>query len=255
MSTNNQTKINLLLQSQPSGVVFLASWLETNGYSRDLQRRYIKSGWLRPIGRGALVRTGQNVNWLGALHAIQNQAKSKIHIGGRSALNIHGLAHYLEMEEKKRDLFAPRGTFLPSWFINFDWGLEFILHKTDFLPDDAALVAVEVKNFTVMISSPTRALMECLYLAPREFNLLEAYQIMEGLTALRPVEVQFLLSKCNSVKIARLFLYLAVKARHSWVKHLDMSKVDIGKGKRSIVTDGVFIPDFQITIPSDLAKA
>jgi len=255
MSTNKQTKINLLLQSQPPGVVFLASWLEANGYSRDLQRKYIKSGWLKPIGRGALIRTGQDVNWIGALYAIQNQSKSKIHIGGRSALNILGMSHYLELDEKKRILFAPRETRLPSWFEETDWGLEFILHKTDFLPDDTGLIPFEEKSFKVMISSSVRALMECLYLAPGNFSLMEAYQIMEGLTAVLPDDAQLLLSKCSSVKVVRLFLYMAVKAKHSWVNHLEKSRIDTGKGKRSIVKEGIFIPDFNITVPPDLAKA
>ncbi|MCX6327573.1 MAG: type IV toxin-antitoxin system AbiEi family antitoxin [Bacteroidia bacterium] len=254
MSTNKQTKINLLLQSQPPGVVFLASWLEANGYSRDLQRKYIKSGWLKPIGRGALIRTGQEVSWVGAIYTIQNQSKRKIHIGGRSALNILGMSHYLELDERKRTLFAPRGTHLPSWFRENDWGIEFIVHKTDFLSGDIGLVPFEEKSFKVMISSAVRALMECLYLTPDSFSLTDAYQIMEGLTAIHPDDAQLLLSKCTSVKIVRLFLYLAVKAKHLWVNHLDISRLDIGKGKRSIVKNGVFIPDFQITVPPELAK-
>jgi len=255
MSTDNQTKINLLLQSQPPGVVFLASWLEANGYSRDLQRRYIGSGWLKPIGRGALIRQGQEIDWKGALYAIQNQAKSKIHVGGRSALNLLGLSHYLELAEKKIDLFALRNDTLPSWFLKFDWGVKFNLQKTDFLPCDLGLVVYEEKAYSITISSPARAVLECLYLAPKEFDLLEAYQIMEGLTALHPDDVQSLLSNCNSVKVVRLFLYIANKAGHHWVKRLDISKFKFGRGKRSIVSNGVFIAEYNITVPSDLAKA
>jgi hypothetical protein len=254
MSTNNQTKINLLLQSQPPGVVFLASWLEANGYSRDLLRKYVNSGWLEPIGQGALKRAGHDVNWMGALYTIQNQSKCKIHIGGRSALSLLGHAHYLEIEERGKDLFAPRGTNLPSWFENYKWDLEFILHKTDFLPVNAGLVPFEEKAFSVMVSSKIRAILECLYLAPQNFELMEAYQIMEGLTTLHPADVQFLLSSCNSVKTIRLFLYMANKARHAWVKHLDLGKINKGKGKRSIVQNGVYIPEFQITVPRELAN-
>lgn len=255
MSTNRQTKINRLLQSQPSGVVFLSFWLEANGYSRDLQRRYIKSGWLKPIGRGALIRTGQDVKWVGAIYAIQNQAKKNIHIGGRSALNLQGLAHYLELEQSKIDIFTNRGTNLPSWFVNNNWGLQFILYKTDFLLGNYGLVSYEENSITVMISSPVRALMECLYLAPKKFDLLEAYQIMEGLTASHPDDVQILLSNCNSVKTVRLFLYLAHKADHQWIKYLDMNTIFTGKGKRSFVKNGVFIPEYNIVVPANLAKA
>jgi len=255
MSTGKQTKINRLLQSQPSGVVFLTSWMELNGYSRELQRKYIRSGWFEPIGRGALIRTGQKVDWLGALFSIQNQLNAKIHIGGRTALNILGLSHYLELGEKKKILFAPRGTNLPDWFRHHNWNFEINLHKTDFLPFDTGLIPYEEKSFSVIISSPVRAMMECLYLAPQNFNLLEAYQIMEGLTAIHPKDIQLLLSECRSVKTVRLFLYMAFKAGHSWIKNVDLSGINSGKGKRSIVKKGIYISDFKITVPVELANA
>ncbi len=254
MSTDKQTKINRLLQSQPSGVVFLTSWMELNGYSRELQRKYIESGWFVKIGRGALIRSGNKIDWLGALFSIQNQLNVKIHVGGRTALNMQGLSHYLELDEKKKTLFASRGTSLPSWFRNYYRNLEINLYKTNFLPYDYGLIHYEEKSFSVMISAPERAIMECLYLAPVNFSLLEAYEIMEGLTALHPHNVQLLLSKCRSVKTVRLFLYMAFKAGHPWIKHVDLSLINSGKGKRSIVKNGVYNSDFKITIPGELAN-
>jgi hypothetical protein len=248
-----QTKINSLLQSQPYGVVFLASWLEANGYSRELQHRYITSGWLKSIGRGALIRTGQEVTWLGAIYSLQKQAHKKIHVGGHSALSLYGMAQYLEIRQKTIHLFSPRGTDLPFWFTKYDWGMDFVLHKTNFLPDDMGLTNFNENSFSVKLSGPTRALLECLYLAPRQFNLMESFQIMEGMTTLRPDDVQILLENCNSVKTIRLFLYIAHKAKHTWVKHLKMNTIDLGNGKRSIVKDGTYVSEFQITIPADLA--
>ncbi|MBN1144259.1 MAG: type IV toxin-antitoxin system AbiEi family antitoxin domain-containing protein [Bacteroidales bacterium] len=37
-----------------------------------------------------------------------------------------------------------------------------------------------------MISSPERALLECLYLTPNHFDMVECYQVLEGLSNLRP---------------------------------------------------------------------
>ena len=253
MSTNKQTKINLLLQSQPYGVVFLASWLEANGYSRELQRRYISSGWFKSIGRGALVRTGQKVNWTGALYSLQKQAQKKIHIGGRSALGLLGMSQYLEISPKVIELFGQRGLQLPFWFTRYEWGMNFILHKTNLVPFEIGLTDYNVDSFSLRISGAARALIECLFFAPRLFSLTEAYQIMEGMTALHPKEVQSVLENCNSVKAVRLFLYMAEKARHAWAKRLDLSRIDLGSGKRSIVRDGIYISEFQITIPAELA--
>ena len=75
---------------------------------------------------------------------------------------------------------------------------------------------------------------------------------MEGLNNLRPALVQSLLEACQSVKVKRLFLYLAEKSNHDWFTYLDLSKIDLGSGKRSIVKDGVYISRYQITVPKEL---
>jgi N-acetylglutamate synthase-like GNAT family acetyltransferase len=77
---------------------------------------------------------------------------------------------------------------------------------------------------------------------------------MEMLNGLRPTLLQQLLEDCKSIKVKRLFLFMAEKAGHSWLEDLDLSKIDLGKGKRSIVKNGIFNSKYQITIPQDLAN-
>ena len=96
--------------------------------------------------------------------------------------------------------------------------------------------------------------MECLYLAPENFDLLECYELMENLNDLRPSLVQELLEACTSIKVKRLFLFMAERHNHSWFKHINLSKIDIGKGKRSLVKGGVYQSKYQITIPRTLAN-
>jgi hypothetical protein len=86
MSTAKESKINKLLQSKPSSVVLLSSWLAEQGYSLDLQKRYGRSKWLEPIGSGPMIRTGDKINLTGALYALQSQKGLSIHIGAKSAL-------------------------------------------------------------------------------------------------------------------------------------------------------------------------
>ena len=62
MSTNNEIKIKKLLDLHVSGTVILASWLDKNGFSYDLQQRYKKSGWLESIGVGAFKRPNDNIS-------------------------------------------------------------------------------------------------------------------------------------------------------------------------------------------------
>jgi hypothetical protein len=41
---------------------------------------------------------------------------------------------------------------------------------------------------------------------------------------------------------------------HQWAQFLDLSSVDLGQGDRSIVKNGVYNPEFRITIPKELAQ-
>lgn len=126
-------------------------------------------------------------------------------------------------------------------------------YPTSFLPSNTGLVEIELKTFSIKVSNPVRAIMECLYLSPQNQELSEVYELMEGLNNIRPQQVESLLEGCRSIKVKRLFLYMAEKAGHAWLKHIDQSKIDLGAGKRSIVNDGVYVPKYQITIPKEIA--
>lgn len=254
MSAEKQTKINQLLRLQPSGVVFLSAWLSKQGYSLDLQKRYRNSHWLEAIGTGAMIRSGDSVSYEGALHTLQNQVGSTIHPGGRTALSLQGKAHYLELSTKKVALFGGAKEKLPAWFEKHDWSVAIDYHPTSFLPKEMGMVDVELKFFSLKVSGPIRALMECLYLAPEKQELLECYELMEALNNVRPQLVQSLLEACRSVKVKRLFMYLAEKAGHDWVHYLNIEKVNFGSGKRSIVENGVYIAKYQITVPKSLEE-
>jgi len=71
---------------------------------------------------------------------------------------------------------------------------------------------------------------EVCYDVPDKESYEEAGLLMEGLTTLRPDLVQELLKECRSVKAKRLFMYLAEKQGHAWVKKLDLGKIDFGSG-------------------------
>ena len=114
---------------------------------------------------------------------------------------------------------------------------------------DDGYVDLPVEDFTIRISSPERAAMEMLYYVPLEQGFDEAERIMESLLTRRPALVQNLLETCNSVKIKRLFMYMAEKAGLPWVEKLDLGKVDFGKGDRTIVEGGRLDPNYRITVP------
>jgi hypothetical protein len=253
VSTNNQTKLNKLLQMMPKGVVMLSSWLATQGYSLDLQQRYKKSQWLQSIGSGALVRTGDNVDYHGGIYALQEQAGLSIHVGGRTALSLLGRAHYLDMAAAKVILFGGATEKLPLWFSKHDWKTNLDYFSTSFLPSTMGLMELGMDGYTVNISTPARAMFEALYLVPKHQELFECYELMEGLNNLRPKIVQELLEHCTSIKVKRLFLYLAEKCNHDWLEFVDLSNVDLGSGTRSLVKNGVYIDKYKITVSKELA--
>jgi len=254
MSIEKQAKINQLLTSLPTGVVLQSLWLAEKGYSPSLQQRYRNSHWLEPIGKGAMVRAGDHVSYEGAIYALQKQGNMSVHPGGKTALALLGKSHYLTLSEKSVTVFGSQDEKLPLWFLKHDWGVAVDYFPSSFLPPDIGMSVIELKSFSIKVSGAARALMECLYLAPEKQELMECLELMEGLNNLVPGQVQVLLENCQSIKVKRLFLYTAEKAEHGWLKFLDLKKVDMGKGKRSIVKNGVYVAKYQITVPKELEE-
>jgi hypothetical protein len=252
MNTNMPTKINQLLQKVPRGGLFLASWMYKNGISRELQRHYKKSQWLTPINTGVMVRTGETLTLFGALASLNEQDNKHFAIGAMSALEMQSFSHYLPMGKKTMVLFSPKGERLPAWFLKRDWNV-FLRHfTTECLSPEIGIETVSQEGFHLPVSSPARAFLECLHLSPKYYNLTDLYYVMEMLSLLPPLKMQELLEGCKSIKVKRLFLYMAEKVGHDWLKMLDLSKISLGTGKRAIVKNGVYNAKYQITIPKEL---
>ena len=246
------TKINSIIKKLPAGMVATSSWLTNQGISKELQKQYRDGGWLEAIGNGAMIISGSKVEYTGAIAALQQQLGLSVHIGGKTALAYRGLTHYLNFSDHKVSLFGNRGEKLPTWFNNHDWGHEFKYYTTSFLPHEQGIKPWDIGNFSVKISTPARAMMECLYLVPLDQDMDECMELMIGLNDLRPKEVQELLEKCSSIKVKRLFLYMAERCSHQWFQYLDLNKIHLGSGKRSIVKNGKFINKYNITVTATI---
>ncbi|GGF25021.1 hypothetical protein GCM10011339_11420 [Echinicola rosea] len=173
-------------------------------------------------------------------------------MGGKTALGLLGKSHYLEFSPQNCVLFGGEKEKIPAWFQQYKWPMKLHYYSTAFLPPELGMTDHEVNGFSIKISSAARAMMECLYLAPEKQELKECYELMEGLNNLRPNLVQELLTTCSSIKVKRLFLYMATKAGHPWLPFIDQEKISLGTGKRQLAQNGVYVPEFMITIPKDL---
>ncbi|MDR1592766.1 MAG: type IV toxin-antitoxin system AbiEi family antitoxin [Prevotellaceae bacterium] len=254
---NNMTKLQRLALTTPRSLVMLSSWLVSQGYPYELQQRYRKSGWLKTVGIGAMMKAGDRPSLTGAIAALQQQAGSDIHVGGRSALEWAGRAHYLPMGFPIITLFVENKSYLPAWFTSTRWDMEMRIYGSSLFRDDTAgLLDYQDGELTVKISDAARAIMECLSLCPHRFPLQEAYELMEGVFTFRPDQVQMLLGQCKSVKVKRLFLYFAEKAGHAWYGDVDAGRIDLGSGTRSLAGEesGVFVPKYQLVLPETLVE-
>ena len=250
---DNRTKINSLIQSLPRNSVLLPSWLLSQGYSYELQQSYRKTGWLKSIGKGAMLKSSDTFVLAGALSALQIVENLNIHIGGRSSLELQGFAHYLQINSYETTLFVNSRKKLPLWFTKNDWNTKTTIFRLSLFKDETVgMTDFREGELCMKISNPARAIMECLALCPKKFPLPECFELMEGLGALRPAKVQELLENCKSVKIKRLFLHFAEKVNHSWFKHLDTSKIDFGRGNRSLAENGSIISKYKLVLPKEL---
>ncbi len=66
---------------------------------------------------------------------------------------------------------------------------------------------------------------------------------------IRPDIMQELLEKCTSIKVKRLFLFFADTNQLPCFKYLDLTALNLGKGKRVIGNGGMFVPKYQLSVP------
>lgn len=250
MSINKRTKLHKLM-NLPNGLVFSASYLSRQGFDPQLLAQYKKSKWLVSLGDGAYARYGDKVDWQGALSAMQNQLKLPLHCGARTALELQGYSHYVTSSLRDVFLFGSCGQKLPRWFEKYNWDVNVTYKMTSLFPENlqGSYVSFSSGSFSINISSPERAAMEMLYHVPAKQGFDEAARIMESLLTLRPVLVQKLLEACASIKVKRLFLYMAQAANLPFVAKLDLTKVNLGKGDRTVVKGGRLDPKYRITVP------
>lgn len=278
MSKQKTTKINLLQDVLEEGLLAPTGWLEAQGYSRALLSRYVDSGWLVSPARGVYRRPGPPLKWQHVVASLQMLAGTFLHVGGRTALVHHGLGHYVRMSGAETIfLYGPEA--LPAWVNKLDLQERFIVRNDAMFGNlrarrDAKGTPVDFHGkplgpggladfglqqtawgaweWWLLYSSNERAMFELLQDVPTRESVYEADVLMQGLVNVRPARVMSLLMACASVKVKRLFLALAERHQHQWLAHLDLSKVDLGKGKRMLAPGGKLHPKYLITLPADL---
>ncbi|MDF1670204.1 MAG: type IV toxin-antitoxin system AbiEi family antitoxin domain-containing protein [Roseovarius sp.] len=277
MSMQRGQKLNSLQHLLPEGMVVTAAWLKEKGYSSALCSKYVSNGWLIQPARGLYKRPGAETKWQHLVISMQSLMRQPVAVGGLSALELQRFGHYVHLGSEQR-IFLYTETRLAKWVHAFNPLIQFEqrnanrLFKEPFvkravgnLPELTAPVSDAGgpthiaggltryrwgdREWPMLISSPERAILEFLDEIPGRQTFQHAADIFTGLANLRPRRLQGLLEQCDSVKVKRLFLWFADQHQHAWLKHLDVSAIDLGSGKRVIATSGRLDPRYQITVP------
>lgn len=278
MAKHIEKKVNLLEEYLPEGLLVDAAWLSQRGFSTSLRSQYVASGRLEQPVRRVYRRPRGFIGWQQVVISLQAPLGYPLVVGGRTALELQGLGHYLSDDIREVHLYGTKPP--PTWLRNLSVGARFIYHNDkklfrnetvekvlgglkDGLLDGKALL-MHPKNVTLSIqswgqgdrsfvlSTPERAILELLDELPGRESFEQVDKLMGSLPNLSPTRIENLLEDCHNVKVKRLFFFFADRHKHAWLKRLDKEAVDLGTGKRMLVRGGKLDKRYQITVPEDL---
>lgn len=241
------TKILNLFNNYPAGAVLTTTMLVDAKYTTQLLHKYTKSGWLEHIGSGAYKRSREKISWEGAIWALQKEGKG-IYISGKTALEHQGYEHFLSMGRRKIYIAYDKHLHIQKWLKSYDFGVDFVFIRSSSI-NPKYLTSLQVNNLSLKISCPELAALEICEGIPKYYTFDTAFYLFESLLTLRSDIMQEILETSSNIKANRLFLYFTSLSNPDLLLSLDQSRINLGRGKRQIVKDGVLDPKYQITIP------
>jgi len=286
MGQQKQGKLNWLQLNLPDGLLVDAAWLQRHGYSSPLRSKYVAHGWLdqvvrsvyrRPPAKLSVPDEDESLQWQHVVISLQTLLDRPDIVGGRTALELQGFAHYLTAAGP-REIHLYGGKVPPGWVSKLKLDIQFVFHNAGKLFKDGAFPRTRAQNaneqskpptsrdlggglirqpwghweWPLIMSSPERAILELLDEVPQRETFHQADVLMEGLRNLSPRRLHGLLVQCRSVKVKRLLLWFAERHSHAWLKGLDRKGIDLGQGKRMLVRGGKLDTKFNITVPENL---
>ncbi|MHA7857831.1 MAG: type IV toxin-antitoxin system AbiEi family antitoxin domain-containing protein [Henriciella sp.] len=255
MRRQNETKLKWLLDAVLPGRLVDTPTLERHGITRMLAHKYIDSGWLEPVVRGLYRRpetASNSAEWQLVVRSLQHVMEYSSVVGGRTALELQGFAHYVPMGGDQ-DVHLYGGAH-PTWLKRLDDAALYRLHSTKLFDTSADEETTEVDSPVgpLKCSTPERAILELVDELPKHESVHIVDTIFEGLASARPRRLEKLLASCTSIKVKRLFFVFADKHGHAWRRHLSPERFDLGSGPRALFENGHFHPRYAISVPPEL---
>ncbi|MBK6599313.1 MAG: type IV toxin-antitoxin system AbiEi family antitoxin domain-containing protein [Proteobacteria bacterium] len=230
MATTKPNLLNILHTRLAPGAPLASEDLAAMGISADLAVHYVRAGWLTRLARGVYCRPNDPPALHPSLLLLQRRLEG-LHVGGKSALDWHGLRQYVA-QQPVLQLYGWMAGHLPSWFTDrfpaeyhrkrlFDERPEALLHVGPF----------EHRSGAPQVSEPERALLELLSEVGVRQTLQEARELLESTYSLRADVLQELLQHCTSVKTVRLCLLLGGEGSLPWMRKLDPATLPKGSDR------------------------
>jgi len=263
-------RLKPFLESVPPGFLTDTAWLRRSGIDSKSIHRYVERGWLEKIVHGVYRRSlgelgavsPDAVDWQIPVLSLQNIMGCDVHLGGMSALGLHGHTHYLSLGGDARVYLYGE---VPKWLARLPSRTQFVVRSRVLFGGDP--VGIENEDFEIkggtgkaslspwrwpiIVSSPERAVLEALDEVPDGVSFHALDMVFQGLVNLRPKRLMALLAACRSVKVKRLFFVFADRHAHSWVSALDKNAVNLGAGPRALVKGGRLHPVYRIYVPEE----
>jgi len=268
MSDQNAGKLNQLLSGLGDTSLVSSRWLRAHDYSNALVARYVGSGWLVSPARGVYMRNGGRLQWEGVVRSLQAGEGLALHVGGRFALSLQGHEHYLRLGDAGEvTLYGAEPP--PGWLDKLPLAQRFeYVGKGPFDPIPVSFTEEVPEKLlsdhglhwyqeasgaeALVCSTPERAMLELCAGVSNAALIYEVDSLMQAMSTLRPQRVGLMLRNCHSIKAKRLFLALAERHRHAWLSRVPLEGVELGRGKRALMSGGRLHPTYQITLPGDL---
>lgn len=255
LNTDAREQLKSLL---PPGMLATKQWLVTQGLNPHFVDNAVRSKTLLPLTAGVFAQFTGQVSWKGVVASLQRITAEPVHLGGLSALELAGLAQYVSPNAGQIHLYAVAP--LPRWLARLNALVSVIGHSTKALwPAELMADSVFVKQEQwreglppLFFSCPEKAILEVLADVPNAISFEHADELMQGLHNLSPRKLDALLRACVSVKVKRLFFWLAERQQFAWLNKLDSANYDLGSGKRLLATEGRLDNKWLITVPKHM---
>lgn len=271
MREQNRDNLKSILDAVPPGFLVDSRWLAKHGVRRSSIHSYKQRGWLEHVAHGVYRRPdrlgqehGATKDWEIVVLSLQKILDYQLHVGGVTALRLHGHSHYLSMSG--RETVFLYSNEMPGWVEKVPVRARFEMRNCNlFSEPEIGIGEISSKpggqedtspwwRWSMTLSSPERAILEAIDELPEGQSFHTIDMAFQGLVNLSPRKLMVLLKSCKKIKVTRLFFIFADRHNHAWNRHLNKQELNFGAGDRSLVKGGKLHPVYRITVPPEFVS-